>query len=571
MAVTINKTDGIVLTTIGDGALDATSTNLTLIGRLYRNYGELVNENFVKLLENFANSSAPTSPMIGQLWYNTTTGIMSVYRSSGFISLAILTTSAAQPNLPKQGDLWFDTVDGQLKMFSGQVWIVVSPLYSSSQTKTGVFAETIKDTLNGNHICLVHYQQNSVVAIQSRDTEWTPQVAISGFTSIKPGFNIAAVNNQKFNGTSSNALELGGVAASRYLRNDTNGSIDGGLTLANDGLTIGAFEDLVAYVEANVAYISKTDGDIVFLNNLDPILKLAANRQVLVTDGGETSPSISFMDDTNSGIFRLDENTIGVSVGSTTILEISQGGLFVNGDIQATSFSGTLSANDIVAGNMTIGGLLTTNNFTVQNNTILGTTSANTVTVRAASISIPNNLTFIGGTTSFAGEVFFANNLNSASNTPITIDADLDVTGDTSVTGALSVSGSFNFGSTLIADTSGRLRLNSTVATGYAATGDFSMGSLNGIRSYNSPKMWVAFNGTLAGLAIYDSFHIDLVVRTSQNNYAFGTEFPITSGAMAVVGSNGANLAAIPSVGATSFTITTTSENARMGLVVLSQ
>jgi hypothetical protein len=97
------------------------------------------------------------------------------------------------------------------------------------------------------------------------------------------------------------------------------------------------------------------------------------------------------------------------------------------------------------------------------------------------------------------------------------------------------------------------------------------MGMQNGIRSYNSPKMWIAFNGTLAGLAIYDSFHIDFVTRTSTNNYTFTTEYPLSSGAMAVVGSNGANLTSIPSVGATSFSITTTSENARMGLVVLSQ
>jgi len=139
MAVTINKTDGTVLTTIQDGAIDTTNSNLTLIGRLYRNYGELVNENFVKLLENFANSSSPTTPIVGQLWYNTSTGVMSVYRSTGFISLAILTTSSAQPNIPRQGDLWFDTSDAQLKMYNGAEWIVVSPQFNSSQTKTGVF------------------------------------------------------------------------------------------------------------------------------------------------------------------------------------------------------------------------------------------------------------------------------------------------------------------------------------------------------------------------------------------------------------------------------------------------
>ncbi len=67
MTVTINKTDGTVLTTIADGAVDTSSTNIALIGRLYKNYGELINENMVKLLENFASTSSPSTPIIGQI------------------------------------------------------------------------------------------------------------------------------------------------------------------------------------------------------------------------------------------------------------------------------------------------------------------------------------------------------------------------------------------------------------------------------------------------------------------------------------------------------------------------
>ena len=69
MAYTINKTDGTVLATIADGTLD-TSTSLQLIGKNYAGYGEILNENTVKLLENFANSSSPTNPLTGQMYYN---------------------------------------------------------------------------------------------------------------------------------------------------------------------------------------------------------------------------------------------------------------------------------------------------------------------------------------------------------------------------------------------------------------------------------------------------------------------------------------------------------------------
>jgi hypothetical protein len=564
MAVTINKTDGIVLTTIQDGAVDTSSTNLTLIGRLYRNYGELVNENFVKLLENFANSSSPTAPIVGQLWFNTSTGAMNVYRSTGFTGLANLTTSSAQPNLPKQGDLWFDTIDAQLKLYTGSSWLVVSPHYTSSQTKTGVFAETIRDVLNTNHVCLVHYQQNNIIAIQCRDPEWIPQAAISGFASVNPGFNLAAINSQQFTGNASNALSLGNIEASRYLRNDINGIIDGSLSLTSDGLKIGEFDDFQIYLDGVDAYVSKSEGNINIGIGLDTALKLTENRQALFADGDETMPSISFLEDDNTGIYRVAENIIGVTVAGTPVMEISPGGLFVIGNIQATNFSGTLNAGNILASSLSVSGTTTTGNLQVLNNTILGSSAGNSVQIRAGGISAPNGLVFSNNQITFNGPVTLNNTINSS-------DGTVNINSNLSVNGALNVDSSINVGGILIGDTSGRLRLNSTVATGFANVGDFSMGMQNGIRSYNSPKMWIAFNGTLAGLAIYDSFHIDFVTRTSTNNYTFTTEYPLSSGAMAVVGSNGANLTSIPSVGATSFSITTTSENARMGLVVLSQ
>lgn len=567
MAVTINKTDGTVLTTIQDGAINTTSSNLTLIGRLYRNYGELVNENFVRLLENFANSTSPTIPIVGQLWYNTSTGVMNVYRSTGFVSLAILTTSSAQPNIPKQGDLWFDTSDAQLKMYTGVEWIVVSPQFNSSQTKTGVFVETRRDALNSNHICIVHYQQNNVVAIHCRDAEWTPQTAISGFTSIKPGFNLANINGQQFVGNASNALNLGNVAANRFLRNDINGSIDGSLTLGNDGLIVGELDDLQIYIDGPDAYVAKPEGKISFLSGLTPVLTLDENVQAQFADGDESNPSITFISDTNSGLFKVDENMIGIGVGGSTIVEISNGGIFVNGNIQANNFAGILNATSIITGNLT-----------VNDNTILGSSASDSVQIRASNISIPNGIIFSSADVQFNGRVKLDDILTSVDGlSPITIDPDLYVTGEIesegslTVGGNLTIDGTVNVGDLLISDSNGRLRLNSAVATGYANIGDFTMGSTNGIRSYNSPKMWVAFNGTLAGLAIYDSFNIDFVTRTSTNNYSFTTEYPISSGAMAVIGTNGTLLTTAPSIGATSFSITTTSESTRMALVVLSQ
>lgn len=572
MAVTINKTDGTVLTTIQDGAIDTFNTNLTLIGRLYRNYGELVNENFVKLLENFANSAAPTTPIVGQLWYNTSTGGLNLYRSSGFIGLASLTTSAAQPNLPKQGDLWFDTVDGQLKMYSNNGWITVSPPYNLSQSKTGVFAETIRDTLNANHVCLVHYQQNNVVALHCRDNEWVPQTPIFGLSIVKPGLNLAVVNGQQFVGNASNALSLGNIEADRYLRNDINGTIDGSLTISNEGLTIGDLSDLQLTVSGDEAYIIKPDGRITFEVNSAPVLRLTSEGQSLFSTGSPLEPSISFLEDSNTGIYSVEQNILGISVAGDTIVEVSSDGLYVNGNIQANNFTGVLNADNIITNELTVNNDTFTGNLQVFNNTVLGSNAANTVQIRARNIAIPNGLVFSTANVTFNGIVKFGNSIASDDGiAPITIDGDLNVNGDTEIIGGLVVNNTINVGGILIGDESGRLRLNSAVATGYANIGDFSMGQNNGIRSYNSPKMWIAWNGTLSGLSIYDSFNIDFVTRTSSNNYTFTTEYPISSGAMAVIGTNGTQLTVAPSIGATSFSITTTSEGTRMALVVLSQ
>lgn len=572
MAVTINKTDGTVLTTIQDGAIDTSNTNLTLIGRLYRNYGELVNENFIKLLENFANSAAPTTPIVGQIWYNTSSGLLNVYRSTGFVGIATLTTSAAQPNIPRQGDLWYDTVDGQLKLYSGTGWIVISPQYSLSQTKSGIFVETVRDVLNANHICLMHYQQNAVVAVHCRDPEWVAQSAISGLSIIKPGINITNINSQKFVGDATNAIALGNIEANRYLRNDINGSIDGSLTISNEGLIIGEFDDLTFSVSGDEAYIIKPDGKITFEVNSNNTLRLTSEGQVLVGDGSELFPSIGFISDTNSGIYHVDENIVGVSIAGQTIVEISSDGIYVNGNIQANNYVGTLNADEIFTSNITVINNTVTRSLQVNDNTILGSSATDIVQFRASNVSIPNGLVFSTANVTFNGTVKLGSSLTSDNGiNAVTIEPDLYVPGSTQIDGNLVVGNTIEVGDLLIGDSGGRLRLNSAVATGYANIGDFSMGSTNGIRSYNSPKMWIAFNGTLAGLAIYDSFNIDFVTRTSTNNYTFTTEYPISSGAMAVVGTNNTNLVTAPSIGATSFSITTTSEGTRMALVVLSQ
>lgn len=71
MPYTINRTDGTTLVTLADGVVD-TTTDLQLVGRNVAGYGEIQNENFVRLLENFGSTTAPSKAQVGQLWFDKT-------------------------------------------------------------------------------------------------------------------------------------------------------------------------------------------------------------------------------------------------------------------------------------------------------------------------------------------------------------------------------------------------------------------------------------------------------------------------------------------------------------------
>ena len=83
MSYIINNSRGQVVAVVADGTVNTTATDLTLVGRGLTDYGTYENENYIYLLENFANSSAPLQPVLGQLWYDSASDVMSVYDSVG--------------------------------------------------------------------------------------------------------------------------------------------------------------------------------------------------------------------------------------------------------------------------------------------------------------------------------------------------------------------------------------------------------------------------------------------------------------------------------------------------------
>ena len=143
MPYILNKTNGAILTTIEDASLDVT-TNLTFVGRNYSGYGEAVNENFLKLLENFANTLEPSKPVMGQIWFDTSSQQLKVCSDGKtFKGLANMYVQSTTPNLPKRGDLWWDSTNKQLKSYDGATFLVIGPPTSAAAKGTWASVEEI--------------------------------------------------------------------------------------------------------------------------------------------------------------------------------------------------------------------------------------------------------------------------------------------------------------------------------------------------------------------------------------------------------------------------------------------
>ena len=270
MAYTINKTNGAVLTTIADGTIDNTS-DLTLVGKNYSGYGEILNENFVKLMENFAASSQPASPLAGQLWWDLTNNSLKVYTGSGFKIISGSTASATQPAGATLGDLWFDTVNAQLRVYNGTSWTLIGPSFTAGTGVSGAVITSVLDNTGASHVIVQFYVNEVIVAIISKDSTFTPQTSVPGFATISPGIQISSsVVGATLNGTATNADLLDNLNSTQFVRSDANATMSGTLgILNNNGISVGVNTALSLSVSGSDVLVNNNtpDGDIILRIN----------------------------------------------------------------------------------------------------------------------------------------------------------------------------------------------------------------------------------------------------------------------------------------------------------------
>lgn len=174
MAYTVNYTNPVTTPiTITATTVDTTSTSLALLGQNYDNYGELVAENFLKLLENFSYTTAPSNPIPGQLWHNTTTKILNVRDASGLwkpIATVYTGTDVSPPILSSQatGDLYTNTATGQIYVYNGSAWTELA------NTNT-MLPNTRLDTLSASHSTIEAMIGTTTIFIVSLEDDWVPK------------------------------------------------------------------------------------------------------------------------------------------------------------------------------------------------------------------------------------------------------------------------------------------------------------------------------------------------------------------------------------------------------------
>ena len=337
MSYKLNKTDGTILTDLVDGTVDSTSSDLTLIGKNYSGFGEFLNENFIKLLENFSSADEPANPIRGQLWYDTSENKLKIYNGSQFTSSGGTTLSAQTPNAVA-GDLWIDTTRQQLYFFDGTGNpILAGPVYTKEQGKSGFECISVLDTQNQTRTVIMFYVQGEVAGAYS-NVVFTPAVSdreqLTAFvTSANPsatlqkGFN-AVDDTFKYVGTATKAESLiinnQTVNASSFIRDDVDEIMQGSLTVQNNsGVTVGASGDGSFRVESNVLTIRNnlTNGDIKFKTDKQGVVQTA-----LHVDAGQSYVGLWKDNPTASldvaGDVRISGNL--TVEGSNTAIEVDE-------------------------------------------------------------------------------------------------------------------------------------------------------------------------------------------------------------------------------------------------------
>jgi len=420
MAYTINFSDTTKEPIVVDDLTINEQTDLKFIGKNTAGYAVATGENFLHLLENFANIDAPNNPVEGQMWYNTTSNVMYVFDSTQWVEVGGLKKSNTKPTAAEtqEGDLWVDSQNKTLYLFANGAWILVGPNYSEGN-KTGIIAEEVIDVNNNTYFVIKVFISNELVAVISSAEESAgvpyirPRTQIPGFEVLYKGVTLKSATSGesfKYYGTAerAEALSIAGstISADSFLRSDISGAIQGNLRVKADaGVFLG---------EEGTFNLRVAGGDSILTNNVDGSdIKFQVNNSGISLTPVTISSlgNVTFTGDITTSQTNADSLVVS---GTETSTNSQTGSIRTAGGI---GVAGQSYFNDIVRvnGNLTTSNLVTLGqgihdigSNTNRYNNIYGTTVYATVlnaeTITGSNLTIEGNVdsaTALANTTTF--------------------------------------------------------------------------------------------------------------------------------------------------------------------------
>jgi len=312
MVYQLNRYNREFLVNVDDGSTESNKTSLTFVGKNFAGYGGIQNENFLYLLENFANGSEPSNAIAGQIWYDSTNKKLKYYVMTGPTTGQWNTTggsyvsTTAPTNTLNTGDFWYDQTTHQLKAWDQDkaAFVLIGPQSVVTGGQTNLESANVLDSPDGNPHAIVKAIANGhVVFVISNDT-FTLQSASNtaliadGFSYIRQGITLpntpgVGITNEGITssthrlwGTASNADKLDNLDSTAFILAN-NASFTGAATFPDDGITVGKPTNVIKiYVDSGKGTIKNTVSKSLYFRTTDASIL----RTPLILDGYDLYP-----------------------------------------------------------------------------------------------------------------------------------------------------------------------------------------------------------------------------------------------------------------------------------------
>lgn len=315
MAYAIDRYNNTLLTTVEDGTVDQT-TDLKFIGKNYAGYGEIQNENFLFLLENFSGANQPARPISGQVWFDSGTSKLKFYDGTKWRTTGGAEIGTGEPTGLATGDFWWDSGNDQLYVFNGTSYVLIGPQNAGEGVTQMQSIEVLDTTSATRGIIAAVIEDETIFVISPVEFDLNDsQTAIKaqGFDRIKKGITLrntrlstngVTSTDDRFWGTAANALKLGGIDAANFVQTGSGNTVfTNAVELPDAGLIIGNSQDFQFKVDTN---------------GFDGVIQNITNNGVIkfkVTSGAGTLTHVATV--TATGVVPAADNTF--TLGSASL------------------------------------------------------------------------------------------------------------------------------------------------------------------------------------------------------------------------------------------------------------